>query len=177
MEPKISIKLEALNKSLHHLLTYMNHLDPEQMNHKPDGAWSPVQVLQHLCASEQGTVAYLEKKIHTPAAEVGKGGIGARLRSFLLHKALRNHSKKFKAPAAAGSIDEVPDYEKVKTQYLQTRKDLGVLLEKFDWAMMGRTYFKHPVAGRINILQTLDFLDDHFERHYKQIKERAEAIN
>lgn len=176
MEPKISTKLEALNKSLHHLLTYMNHLEPEQMTHRPDGAWSPAQVLQHMYLSEQAAVAYLKKKSQTPAVEVGKGGMGAKLRSFLLHKALRNEAKKYKAPRVAGDVDENPSYEEVKAQYLQVRKDLEAVLGQFDWAMMGRTYFKHPIAGRMNILQMLDFLNDHFQRHYNQIKERAEAV-
>jgi len=68
---------------------------------------------------------------------------------------------------------EKPDFTEVKAEYLEIRKKMGLILEKFDKDMLGKAYFKHPRAGRITIMQTLGFLKDHFDRHAKQILERS----
>ena len=173
MISKLQNKFDGLNKSLEQTLDYMDSLSDEKLNQNPPDAWSAVQILQHLMESEKGTTTYLSKKVLSAKSEVQTGGLGSKIRSFLLSRALRNYNKKFKVPSALKGMVENPDYTEVKTEYLETRKKMALILEKFDKDMLGKAYFKHPRAGRITIVQTLGFLKDHFDRHEKQIKERS----
>ena len=173
MLAKLQKEFDSLNNLLERVLNFASNLSDRKLHQSPQGAWSAAQIIYHLKESEKGTLAYLTKKIQTPASEVTKGGINARIRSFMLSRALRNYKKKFRAPSVLSEMPEQPDFKKVRSEYLEIRRDMGLLLGQFDKEMLGRTYFKHPVAGRITILQTLEFLKDHLERHEEQIIERS----
>jgi len=125
--------------------------------------------------SEAGTTLYLGKKLNADPHAVEKGGISASIRSFLLNRALRQKSKKYKAPAQVSQVPDRPDYAETKAALLKNRETLSEVLEKFSRSMAMRTYFKHPRAGKLNMEQTLQFLILHFERHLDQIKERSAA--
>ena len=172
MHPKIEKKFTALNRDLNKMLSHTDALNEAALHRKPDGAWSPAQILHHLLLSEKGTLSYLNKKLDGNQ-KIEKSGLGATLRAFALSKALRSHSKKFKAPSMVANIPDKPDYREVKSEYLKVRNEMRGTLEKFDHEMIGRAYFKHPRAGKLNILQTLDFLQDHLQRHAAQIDERT----
>lgn len=175
MIPKIEKKFNQLNEKLNAVLEYMDSLPEEKLVQKPEGAWSAVQILRHLQMAETGTVAYLQKKVQAPPAEVSSAGFAGRVRSFLLSRALRNYRTKFKAPPVIGEVEENPNYSEVKDAYKKARADLEAILDQFDAKMAGKAYFKHPVAGKINIHQTLVFLQDHLNRHADQIKERSKG--
>ena len=170
---KIQKEFDSLNNLLERMLNLAGNLSNEKLHQSPPDAWSAAQIIYHLKESEKGTLAYLEKKIQSPSAEVPKGGLSSKIRSLMLSRALRNYDKKFSAPSVLSEMPAKPNFTEVKREYLETRKKMGLLLEKFDQDMLGRTYFKHPRAGRITILQTLDFLKDHLERHEEQIIERS----
>lgn len=175
MQPKLEKKFTALNGELQRVLKKTDALSNSALHQKPDGAWSPAQILYHLLLSEKGTVGYLNKKLDGNQS-IPNSGLGAKLRAFVLRKALRNHGKKFRAPSMVANIPEQPDYNVVKTEYLKVRDEMREALEKFDEKMIGKAYFKHPRAGRLNILQTVDFLQDHLERHAAQIAERTRDV-
>lgn len=173
MLPKLQIEFDSLNNSLERTLTYMDNLSNENLYACDPEEWNAAQILFHLKDAENGTLAYLSKKIQTPKSEIPKGGLSSKIRSIFLGRALRNYDRKFKAPSVLSNIPDKPDYHDVKREYLEVRKKTGLLLEKFDKKMVNKAYFKHPRAGRITILQTLEFLKDHFDRHMEQIIERS----
>jgi len=175
MIPKIEKKFTRLNEKLNTVFNYLDGLTDEQRKQSPKGAWSAVQILRHLQMSESGTASYLRKKVQTNPADVPSAGIAGKLRSFLLSRALKNYGKKFKAPRVIGEMEENPNYVDVKNEYKKTRDELRGLLSGFDQKGAGKAYFKHPVAGKINIHQTLTFLENHFDRHIEQIKERSKV--
>lgn len=171
---KLQKPYNELEAELRELYAYMDSLPEERRQKSPEGAWSAVEILYHLKESEKGTAAYLAKKIQAPKSEVPKGGLASKLRSYLLSKNLRNYTKKFKAPSVFKDMPRDLNYSEVRAEYLQAREELKNILEEFEVDMLGKSYFKHPVAGRITIIQTMNFLKDHFERHVEQIKERSE---
>ena len=169
MIPSIEKRIDKLDDSLNELLGAMD-ARPENQNNKPEGAWSPLQVLYHLYISETGTARYLNKKIL--AEDVPTSGIKSAIATRLLQRALRNNKKKYRAPKGVGDVPDEPNFDKLKSDYFKARKELRDVLGRFDEKMSKKAYFKHPRAGRMNIHQTLSFLEDHFERHKNQIYER-----
>lgn len=173
MLPKLQLEFDSLNNSLERGLSYMDNLSVESLYASNAEEWNAAQVLFHLKDAENGTLTYLTKKIQTPKSEIPKGGLSSKIRSVFLSRALRNYDRKFRAPSGLSDIPEKPDYENLRKEYLEVRKKFGLLLEKFDKGMVKKAYFKHPRAGRITILQTMEFLKDHFDRHMEQITERS----
>ncbi len=173
MLPKLKVQFDRMSEQLDASINYLEQLPEERIHAAGNAEWSATQILYHLLMSETGTVNYLKKKMQAPPEEVSKGGIMSMIRSMLLRRALRNYNKKFKAPKVAAEVPPRPDYNATRDAYLSIRKELKVLLERFDKDMGAKAYFKHPRAGRLTIGQTLDFLEDHFQRHYEQMKERS----
>jgi len=161
-----------LNKLDYELQEVVRHLNEhaENVHLSPEGKWSPAQILYHLYTSEYGTVNYLKKKMSSE--DVPSSGLRGYFASFLLKRALRNQKKKYKAPKVLGEMPEEPEFEKLQSDFLKLRTELRSVLGKFDKRMAKKAYFKHPVAGRMNIYQTLSFLEAHFDRHKSQIYER-----
>lgn len=173
MEAKLKRKFDILNADLHALLTVLDGLSEAQLHNKPEGAWSAVQVLYHLVISEERTVSYLNKKLDEVNVPVEKAGLGEKIRALLLSRALRNDTKKFKAPSIVAELPDKPDYAETKKRYLELRIAMAAMLEKFDANKVNRAYFKHPRAGKLSIGHTLDFMQDHFTRHKKQMMARS----
>lgn len=172
MQPKLDKKFTALSQELNQVLKKTDALSEAALHVKSEGAWSPAQILHHLVLSEKGTVGYLQKKVEGNT-EIKRAGLGAKLRAFALSKALRSRTRKFRAPSMVANIPDRPEYEEVKSEYLKVREEMRAVLEKFDGDMITKAYFRHPRAGKLNILQTLDFLQDHLVRHGEQIEERT----
>ena len=173
MLSNIQKEFESLNNLLDRVLTFAGNLPEAKLHQSPEGAWSAAQIIFHLKETERLSLGMLHKQIQKPASEIEKGGIKSSIRSFMLSRALRNYKTKFRAPAVLGDIPAKPNFTEVRKEYLEVRRQLGSLLEQFDKEMVKRAYFKHPVAGRITILQTLEFLKDHLERHEDQMIERS----
>ncbi len=169
MLPKIEHKKDALHKALKHLLKYTDTLEPSVLRAKKGAEWSAAQVLYHLWLSEKNTVKALKKRLDNLDARKEKAGLSATLRAYALHRALKNKRLKFKAPSIVADIPEKPDYTVLKSDYRTTRDELYKVLALFDRETAGIAVFKHPRAGKINIFQTLDFLQDHLDRHTGQI--------
>lgn len=173
MLPKFEKRLNSMDQSLTEMIAFLDQLNSDQLHHKPEGKWSAAQVFQHLHDSEKGTLGYLQKKLQAPPSEVSSGGIGAAIRSMLLRRALRSRKNRFRAPKVLSEIPETPNYFDLKQSYLDTRKDLRKLLSEIDMNRSTKEYFKHPRAGRLTIGQTIGFLEDHFDRHFDQVKART----
>ena len=173
MLPKLQKNYDLLESELRELLGYLDKLPPEKRLHSARGDWNAVQILHHLNESEKGTASYLAKKIQAPASTIPVGGISAKIRSYLLRRSLRNFARKYKAPSVLKEMPPELIYEEEREEYLKTRMKLKRVLERFESEMLDKAYFKHPRAGRITIIQTLKFLNDHFERHREQIITRS----
>jgi hypothetical protein len=169
----IKQRFDQLEHVLHEAGAFLMGLSAEKAHAHPPDAWSAAQILYHLYMSESGTVTYIRKKLEHPPKTHQRTGMMGTIRGVLLRRALRNLSKKYKAPAVVAEVPEAPNVKETLAAFAKLRRQLGAMLETFDSDMAARAYFKHPVAGKINILHTLDFMVAHFERHTLQMKERS----
>lgn len=175
MLAELESKFQELERKLTDTLAYMDQCSASELDNKSEGQWSAVDILFHLSKSEIGSTLYLQKKMRANKEDVPNGGLGAKLRSKLLLTALKNEKRKYKAPKVIADMSNVPDYTSIKRDILNNRKALATVLGQFDATMSKKNYFKHPFAGRMNIFQTMDFLNMHFARHAVQIRERSKA--
>jgi len=152
------------------VLNDVMQLSHDQQNFKPDPeSWSILQVLNHLIYSETNMVKYLQKKL-LGVESTEKAGIQSSVRSTLLNIFLKLPIK-YKAPyAAMPQQEEVYVFDNLKKQWDEVRAEFGKILDQLDTASANKLIFKHPVAGRFNIYQTLSFLQEHIDHHKKQIE-------
>ncbi|MCS6979462.1 MAG: DinB family protein [Flavobacteriales bacterium] len=135
-----------------------------------DGSWSVKQVVDHILKSEAGTLQYIQKKSSFPDT-LPSTTPSAFLRAFLLQAALRSPFR-FQAPhpVKAADVQELPSMEHLLTQWREIRRSWQIFLENYPEEFLSKLVFRHPLAGRLTIFQTLRFMADHLKRHQKQIQ-------
>jgi uncharacterized damage-inducible protein DinB len=158
--------LEAQRVALLHLL---NGISKEQFHKAPAGKWSLAQVLSHLVTSEKLSVGYLNKKIQA-IDQTSNTGLVSELKMLALIISQRLPLK-FEAPKVV--VENTSAYQtlpEIEEAWQKTREDLKVLLVKFNDRQLKKKIYKHPIAGRLNIMQTLRFFQEHIIHHTPQIK-------
>lgn len=170
MDKKILTYFKRLERSKHNLLALVNGVPHEKLNTKPaEGRWSIAQVLYHMKEAEKLPLAYMKKKTLDPNA-LYPSTLKQQLRSYLLQISLFLPLK-FEAPRVVkDGIPEEIHLEELKRDWEVVRKDMKAFLENLDPALYNKKIFKHPRIGMINIKQTMDFFQSHFDHHVPQVK-------
>ena len=169
MQAILQKQLENLEAQRIALLHLLNGISKEQFHKAPVGKWSLAQVLSHLVTSEKLSVGYLNKKIQA-INETGNTGMFEELKMLALIISQRLPLK-FKAPKVV--VENTSTYQtlpEIEEAWQKTREDLKALLSKFNDRQLKKKIYKHPVAGRLNIMQTLRFFQEHIIHHTPQIK-------
>lgn len=168
MRTEIMNAFEVLERNRFDLFGRLDGLDLGQLTiPEGDGQWSVNQVLAHLSNSESGTLRYIKKKMQG-LDTLSNSNVFSQLRARFL-KWMLGSSLKFKMPKQLSvPSNEVP-YEELKILFDKNRRELKELLESFPEEGLDLLVFKHPFAGRFSLLQTVAFLDHHFNHHLKQI--------
>jgi len=150
------------------LLGTITNLSHEQLTAHPEGKWSIAQILSHLISSEQLSVRYLNKKIQgiKDASETGfKENLIMMI--FVISQRL---PLKFKAPKIlAENTIKYETSEQITEAWENVRKELKQILTRFNDDQLKRKVYKHPIAGMLNIKQTLRFFREHINHHTPQI--------
>jgi hypothetical protein len=161
---------EALEKQKEQLLQAVSAVPAEDFHYSPGaGKWSISEVLAHLLASEQLSVAYMQKKIGAIKA-LKNSGFSASLRMGLLIVSQRVPLK-YKAPKVI--VSNTPQelaLQEITNRWATVRQDLKKILESLEEADQKKLIFKHPLAGKFNAAQAIVFLKEHIHHHLPQIK-------
>ncbi|MDN4165364.1 DinB family protein [Cytophagales bacterium LB-30] len=149
-----------------------NTLSAEQLLFKPSlDSWSIAQVVDHLYKVDKQTYQFLVNFDFDRKNQVL--GVKERINSLLLKISLRSR-RRFRVPKNAEInpfIAEEKIYpETIKAEWLNLRDKMKRFLESFPEDKHQHFVFVHPVVGKLNILQTLGFLDDHLYHHRRQVK-------
>lgn len=169
MNQKIKNTLQQLDKELDIWANQLSAYSHEQLNQQAaDGGWSAMQCMHHLILSEQGTMAYIKKKLSFNP-ELPNKGISDHWRRFLLIGYLKSPIK-FKAPKGIGTeyLPTESNLEQTLKQWRTLRAQMRKDLDNIDPQYFNKSVFKHPLAGRISLDTTMAFLQAHFQRHRKQ---------
>ena len=131
--------------------------------------WSVNEILTHLVTSEQLTLRYIKKK-SLGVDDLSNSGFGEKIRYAVL-KVSQRLPLKYKAPENV--VLHTPgamELAELNTVWSNARKDLEQFLESITDVNIKKLIYKHPVAGRFDILQCLKFMREHYRHHLPQIK-------
>lgn len=131
------------------------------------GKWSVAQILTHCNSSVSAVLGYLQHKLQQPQ-KIPNKNITTWFRSKLLNAALKSDLK-FKAPKSIETVSQEIHFEEIKTAWTKQQTALQNLLFSFPLNLLDKTVFRHPVAGRVTMDQTLEFLYLHLLHHKRQI--------
>jgi len=160
-------KLEALQREM---LDDARRLRPEQQIFRPEpNAWSILEVFDHLITAEGNGLKYMVKKSQGMDT-IKKTNLLAKLRLIALNVALKLPFKWKAPPAAEITRRDYYDFEEIAAEWNDVRKRYSEFLDHIDKAASEKLLFKHPVAGRFTIIQTLDFQHEHLAHHQLQIE-------
>lgn len=132
------------------------------------GKWSISQILTHVLTSEQLSLGYMMKKAKGIDA-VGNSGILESIKMWLL-KVSQRMPINYSAPkVVVANTPEALSKEALRQKWLQHLHDLNAFLETIDDKNIRKKIYKHPVAGRLDARQALQFFQEHFHHHMPQI--------
>lgn len=169
MNTKLQQIFDSLETQRNQLFTSLNSLAVEKLNQQPTNGWSINQVIAHLIAAERLSVLYLRKKIQA-INEVENTGLIEELKMIVIILSQRLPFK-FKAPkTVVENTKSSTSLHQLEQEWNAVRNELKIVLEKFNDDQIKRKIYKHVVAGKLNIQQTLIFFREHIIHHQKQIK-------
>jgi len=169
MNKEIASIFERFKKTKLDLFDDLDKLDPLLMNRKlNDKTWSVVQVMNHLIEAEMNSIKYINKKLSNNQ-KLSKSGIGSFYRYLILRIAFVIPYAKFKVPPVLSEPTNNNTYETAKNNWLEVLSNMNELIEKLDENQIKSEIFKHPVVGKMNMIQSLKFMQCHFDRHTIQI--------
>ena len=169
MNTKLQQIFDSLETQRNQLFISLNSLTVEKLNQQPTNGWSINQVIAHLIAAERLSVLYLRKKIQA-INEVENTGLIEELKMIVIILSQRLPFK-FKAPkTVVENTKSSTSLHQLEQEWNAVRNELKIVLEKFNDDQIKRKIYKHVVAGKLNIQQTLLFFREHVIHHQQQIK-------
>jgi hypothetical protein len=165
---QLSRKLDNLEKSKKDLTTFLQAVDRNALTFKMNETkWSTIQICFHVIKSEQLTTLSLNKNLQLKD-NLKKSGFISLVRDASLGLVLKSKIK-LKAPAIVAKMPDNYDFEELMKKWETIRVSLKNYLDNFPENYLRKEIYKHPIAGWLNLSQTLNFLQNHFDHHKVQI--------
>jgi hypothetical protein len=169
MSADLGRRLARLEQARAQALALLGPRDAAALNRAPGpGRWSALQVLHHVVASEAATLGYIRKKMQAGSG-LPPAGPASRLRRAAVQLGLALPLR-WKAPAVAGDVPDVVDPDELRARWEEVRGGWKALLDGFPLELEGRLVFRHPVAGRMALVDALAVLQAHLDHHIPQVK-------
>ena len=169
MNKSVQKEWEVLEIKTKNLIQNLQSVPEEKLVRQPaPGAWSPLQVVQHLMIAEELSEKYMRKKLsfNKPVPKAGFKG-AARFRVMKIFNWI---GFKIKAPSALTLFPENLRLEELKKSWASQRDALYQYLESLPDETLQGELFKHILAGKMNARHMVGFFSMHLDRHRKQIE-------
>ena len=167
---------KIINKDLEGLFGKLSVYTDEDLNKKMNkNKWSIAENLYHLWLTEFITIKYIKKKTNYPEYLINVSFV-SKLRMKLL-ELIFFLGIKMKAPKI--TYDSMPqniEIKKLRETWLKSRKSFEELVNTLDESILKKGILRHPIAGRIDINMTLQFIKMHFHHHRKIIAKLESKI-
>lgn len=168
--------LEDMASATQRLLNMIGDWDEDELTFRPNAdSWNTLQVLDHIINSEKGTLGYMMKKTRSGWKDIPVATPENHEHSAQLDEAL-DSAKKWKAPSVLPDPIDDRKLEDMITYWHGLRQKFREFVANLDAEFYERQVFRHPYAGRLNLFQTLSFLEKHIIHHTYQIERISEAM-
>ena len=167
---------KIINKDLEGLFGKLSVYNDEELNKKMNkNKWSIAENLYHLWLTEFITIKYIKKKTSYPESLVNVSYF-SKCKMKLLELIFFTGIK-MKAPKI--TYDSMPnniEIKKLRETWINSRKSFEELVNTLDESILKKGILRHPIAGRIDINMTLQFIKMHFHHHRKIIAKLESKI-
>jgi DinB superfamily len=131
--------------------------------------WSALQNVVHLAEAERGTLSYMKKKLHFEP-NPKQTGWKNQWAYYKLRIAFGLPGIKIKAPAYLEAMPKTTDFQTDSTQWAVERQNFKQFVDTIPDTVLSAEICKHPIVGKLNLLQMIKFMETHCNRHYAQIR-------
>ncbi|MFT5185218.1 MAG: hypothetical protein ACI84C_002356 [Flavobacteriales bacterium] len=132
------------------------------------GGWSALEICEHVIITEASSLGYMLKKTQSGWKDLEKGTDEHKKSADKLHDALISDNK-WEAPDLLPSPKGEMTLDELLDQWDGLRIKFAQFIESLDPEFYYRLVLKHPYAGRMDLLQTTDFLTHHIFHHMHQL--------
>lgn len=169
VNPQLNQLFSSLEAQRHHLLDRVKNVSDRFNTNPGNNKWSIHQILAHLVAAEKLSVQYVRKKMQG-IDQAKDAGLTESLKMIVL-KISQRLPFKFNAPQPVVALTATySNLDELITDWDTTRATLKNLLEEIGDDQTKRLIFKHPVVGKLDIAQALEFMKEHVAHHLPQVK-------
>ena len=170
MNTKLRVLYVQLEDDRAKLMVELSKASNDKLSLKPSKErWSISEILTHLVTSEQLTIRYLKKK-SLGVDQLRNSGVSEKFRYAIL-KISQRLPLKYKAPKhVLSNTPEAFPFSQLPVIWSATRRELEEFLDSIAEDNVNKLIYKHPVAGRFDVMQCLMFMREHYLHHLPQIK-------
>ena len=172
MHSEIASRLQHLNASkqlLEEAIAAAN-CDPHV---GPAGEWSLAQVVEHLLASEGGTLGYMKKKSSGGWDALEDAGSDHHASSAAINARLESNER-YKAPDVLPEPSNAIALSDLIVKWNALRAELLDFVSTIQPEHFNKLVFRQPAAGMLNVLHALEFMDAHLRHHLPQVARISE---
>ncbi|TWT09205.1 DinB family protein [Planomicrobium sp. CPCC 101079] len=139
------------------------------LNQKPSpGAWTPIQILDHLQLMETAIAKSISKQLASETAEkASKKPIGLTVSRMI----------KVDAPKHVVPGEEFISLEEMKKRLAASRIFLNGVYDGAEKEMLDQKSMPHPVFGKVPLSQWFPFVGLHEKRHLKQLEKTLKQLS
>jgi len=173
MHTELQSRWQKLQDSKHVMVSAILHATCDAHFH-PSGEWSMAQVIEHLLASEGGTLGYMKKKSSSGWDSLEEAAAEHNEKSAAIKTRLESNER-YKAPDVLPEPGNTASIEELFQQWNLLREDLHAFLQTIEPAHFNKLVFRQPAAGMLSVLHALEFMDAHLRHHLPQIERINQA--
>ncbi len=150
------------------LLTAVDGLSDAKLNEKPaEGEWSPMEILEHLYLIETYIAHNITRELAVEHSEkVMKKPIQLTISRLV----------KVDAPRQTSPSGDFIPLEDMKSRLEKSRLLLDSIYDETPLEVLESKSMKHPVFGKVPLVQWFPFIGLHEKRHLKQLEIAIEKI-
>lgn len=167
MKKDIENRLHLLDQETEQIFNELFALDSEYLRKNGNG-WSIIQVLSHLNKAESLSLSYMRKKVQA-GAKMKKINAINNFRMWVTCGFLGS-GLKWKAPSYIANPKGDYSLDEIKNEWQKTRIEIADYVAEYPKELLNRAVYKHPMAGRLSLLQAVDSFIYHQRHHVHQIR-------
>jgi hypothetical protein len=126
-----------------------------------------------MLAEQEALRQFKKESFHRTERQGLRDWIGRAMVAFVFRKGIR-----VKVPLPLRHVIPVrqQSFEEVWQGWDELRSELAAYLNGLREEDLTRIVCRHPVAGRLNVIQTLDLLESHLNHHQRQVERTEKAV-